>query len=163
MQVGGTGIVDTIFHSLLWPLFSGIAPWGATAGDAHALLGAAGMLLDRSDNVYLLDRIREHRTPFHLVYAMGDGVVPNASSERLIRLLGLPLLAPTYWDVPGTTTVSQLPLSGTGASQFPTWDAAQTAGFLYPLAAHGWFTSPRPELELDQWTGSRLAAMHLSG
>jgi pimeloyl-ACP methyl ester carboxylesterase len=163
VQVGGTGIVDTIFHSLLWPLFAGIAPWGSTAGDAHALLGAAGMLMDRADNVYLLDRIRQHGTPFYLVYAMGDGIVPNSSSERMVRLLGLPLLAPTYWPVPGTTTVGTMPADGTGASQFPTWDAAATTGALLPLTAHTWFSSDRPAGELDHWLDQRLAAMHLSG
>jgi len=161
IQVGGTGIVDTIFHSWLWPLFWGIAPWGSTAGDAHALLGAAGMLLDRSDNVYLLDRIRRNGTPFYLVYGEGDGIVPSASSERMVRLLDLPLLAPTYHDVPGVRVVGSMAPDGTGASQFPTWDAAQKAGPFLPLLAHTWFSTDRPAAEMDRWIEQRLAAMHL--
>ena len=160
IQVGGTGIVDTIFHSLLWPLFATIAPWGSTAGDAHALVGAAGMLLDRADNVYLLDRIREHGTPFHLAYGQGDMVVPNTSSERMIRALDLPLVAPVYDDVPGARVVDAMPADGTGASQIPlsgTSSNQTIAGFL----AHVSFVDARSTSDMAVWLDGRLAAMQL--
>src|SRR5690606_24720146 len=113
--------------------FSSIAPWGSTAGDSHALVGAAGMLMDRADNVYLLDRIRQAGTPFHLVYADGDTVVPRWSSERLIRGLGLPVVAPLYHPVEGVEIVDALPTSGSSASQIPTSEVGD--GLLSGLVA----------------------------
>ncbi len=160
IQVGGTGIVDTIFHSLLWPLFASIAPWGSTAGDAHALVGAAGMLLDRADNVYLLDRIREHGTPFHLAYGVGDLVVPNTSSDRMIRALDLPLVAPVYQEVPRARVVDAMPADGIGASQIPASGVTSNeivAGFL----AHVSFVDARSTADMALWLDGRLAAMQL--
>ncbi len=165
VQVGGTGIVDTIFHSLLWPLFSGIAPWGSTAGDAHALVGAAGMLLDRADNVYLIERIRQNGTPFFLVYGDQDGIVPNTSSMRMVRLMDLPLVAPTYHDAPGIRVVDRWPADGSGASQFDTWGAARQGGspIGHGFLAHVWFNTGRPSAEMDRWLDERLAEMRSQG
>lgn len=165
VHVGGTGIVDTLFHSLLWPVFYGIAPWGSTAGDAHALLGAAGMMLDRADNVYLIERIRRNRTPFYLVYGDQDGIVPNTSSMRMVRLMGLPLLAPTYHDAPDIAVVDQWPADGFGASQFDTWEAALRGGgpIGHGFLAHVWFNTGRPSDEMDRWLDDRLAEMRSEG
>ncbi len=161
IQVGGTGIIDTIFHSFIWPLFEQVVPAGATAGDSHALLGAAGMMLDRSDNVNVLDRIAINGTPFFLVYARDDGIVPNASSERQIRLMGLPIVGETYMPTPGITRhVDTLPANGTGASQIPTFEL--DGNLLKALLTHTSFGSPRPTAELNAWLDQRLAAMGLS-
>ncbi|MHB1139763.1 MAG: alpha/beta hydrolase family protein, partial [Microthrixaceae bacterium] len=92
LQVAGTGIADTIFHSLLWILFMGIIPSGASTGDAYALMGAATLLTDPADNVNVLARIRDQGTPVFLAYGVGDGVVPNYISDRMIALLDLPLV-----------------------------------------------------------------------
>ena len=46
LQVPGSGIIDTLYHSLIWPLFTGVVPSGASPGDTQALVGAVGMLLD---------------------------------------------------------------------------------------------------------------------
>jgi len=154
LQVGGTGILDTLFHSVLWPLFTSVLPAGATAGDSHALLGAAGMLLDSSENAYLLDRIRANGTPFFLSYAQNDGVVPNTSSERMARLLGLPLLEPVFNDAPGLTRTTAWPAGGSAASQIPT--SFLDGNVLAGLLAHTYFTEPRPMAELNVWVGQRL-------
>jgi len=160
IQVGGTGIIDTIFHSFIWPLFENVVPAGVTAGDAHALLGAAGMMLDRSDNVNVLDRIVANKTPFYLVYARDDGIVPNTSSERQIRLMGLPIVGPTYVPTPGITAyVDTLPANGTGASQIPTYEL--DGNILKALLTHTSFGAPRPTSELNAWLDQRLAAMDL--
>ena len=95
LQVPGSGIVDTIYHSLIWSLFTGVVPSGASPGDTQALVGAVGMLLERSDNTHLLDRIRAAGTPLWVAYAANDGVVPNATTNRMLTLLGLPLDGPT--------------------------------------------------------------------
>jgi len=157
LQVAGSGVIDTLFHSALWPFFRTIEPWGATAGDAHALVGIAAVGIDRSDNTYFIDRVARNRTPFYLVYADGDGIVPNTSSERMARIMGLPLVGERYHEVPGLATVAALPADGTGASQVPTADL--DGNWAKPLLAHTWFGTPRPMGELTAWLDQRIAAM----
>lgn len=161
VQVAGTGIIDTLFHSLLWPLFTGVEPFGATPGDAHALVATAGQLLDRGDNVYFLDRLREHATPFYLVYADDDGVVPNTSSERMIRLLGLPIVGTQHHSVPRTTALATMPTNGTGATQIPT--DYLDSNFAQPLLTHVSFADPLPTALLGQWLDQRIVSMRPAG
>src|SRR5690606_13606916 len=92
LQVAGSGTADIIYHSLLWPLFMNLVPAGVSTGDAYALMGAATMLLDGSDNVTVLHRARTNDSPVFLMYGIGDGIVQNFASERLVRLLDLPLV-----------------------------------------------------------------------
>ena len=161
VQVAGTGIIDTLFHSLLWPLFTGVEPFGATPGDAHALVATAGQLLDRGDNVYFLDRLRAQGTPFYLVYADDDGVVPNTSSERMIRQLGLPIVGTQYHSVPRTTALDAMPANGTGATQIPT--DYLDSNFAQPLLTHVSFADPLPTALLGQWLDQRIVAMQPAG
>ena len=158
LQVGGTGIADIIFHSLLWPLFMNVIPEAASAGDTYALMGAATMLMDHADNVNVVSRIREHGTPTFLAYGAGDGVVSNGASDRLISLLDLPLVGPILSPigVPHRTSGSdRMPDDGWGAEQFwPTWSPE-----LAPFAAHIVFADAGSERALRQWLDGRLAAL----
>ncbi len=160
LQVPGAGILDVIFHSILWQLFKGVAPNGSSVGDAHALLGGAHMLVDRADGTYYLDRIAAHHTPLYVAYAANDGVVPNADTDRIIALTGLPLVgSQTAASRPGTITrrVDSMPASGSGAQQIPT-DYLDGNG-LKPLLTHLAFTQPEALTALNDWLTQRMAAI----
>ena len=135
LQVAGTGIADTIFHSLFWVLFMGIVPEGATTGDSYALMGAATMLADPADNVNVIDRIRTHGTPTFLVYGVGDGIVPNYVSDRMITLLDLPLVGRqlTPISLPHRTVGDRIPADGWGVEQVWPDAAPDTQSFLAHL------------------------------
>jgi len=153
LQVAGSGITDTIFHSILWWLFTPIEPSGVSAGDGHALMGSAGMLLDRAENTYLMDRIKTSRMPFYLAYAVHDGTVPNASSERMIRETGIPLVGKLSNPLAGWPAVASMPVDGRGAIQTPTGSYT----FFTQLATHTSFTDPYPTAALDAWLDQRIA------
>jgi hypothetical protein len=160
LQVAGSGTGDIIFHSLLWPLFAGVIPSNASAGDAAALLGAATMLLDRSDNSNVVDALRDR--PVFLQFGVGDGVVPWFASERLMSIADLPLvgseLQPLHLPL-RRTGGDTIPADGRGAEQiYPVASATDTRSFL----AHLSFMEPRAEVLLDQWLDNRLAAMGLA-
>lgn len=156
LQVAGTGIADTIFHSLLWVLFMGIIPQGASTGDSYALMGAATMLIDPGDNVNVIDRIRPQGTPTFLVYGVGDGVVPNYVSDRMISILDLPLigreLAPI--GLPHRRGGASVPADGWGVAQVWPDAAPDTQSFL----AHLTFSQPASVDLLAEWLHGRLVA-----
>ncbi len=112
LQVPGAGIADIIMNSLIWPLFMGVVPSGASTGDAYALMGGASMLLDPSESTNVLDRIRQHGTPVFIAYGVGDGVVPNATTDRLIHQLDLPLVGPQLTEI-------SLPHRSSGSDTIP--------------------------------------------
>ena len=154
LQVAGAGIADTIFHSLLWVLFMGVVPDAANTGEAYTLLGAATLLLDPADSVNVIGRIRENGTPTFLVYGVGDGVVPNHASDRLISLLDLPLVGQQITEVslPFRTADTTVPADGYGFAQIWPNAAPDTQSFL----AHLSFTEPRALRILDEWLRGRL-------
>jgi hypothetical protein len=158
LQVPGTGIADVIYHSLIWPIFSGVVPSGGPAGDAMSLMGAATMLLDPADNVNFLDRVRERGTPVFMLSGVGDAVVPNFTSARTASLLGLPLVGRTGFPVPGATQklqVDQVPADGRGAAQeFVDGLSPDSPGF----SGHLVFASDRGVRLLDEWVAGRVAS-----
>ncbi|MFM7065029.1 MAG: hypothetical protein ACKO04_16325 [Actinomycetes bacterium] len=157
LQVPGTGIADIIYHSLIWPLFSGVVPVGGPAGDALSLLGAATMLFDPADNVNLLDRIRARGTPVFVVSGVGDAIVPNSTSARTVALLGVPLVGRTGFPVPGAGVLAAdgVPTDGRGAAQdFVDGLTPEAPGF----AGHLVFASDRGVRLLDEWVTSRVAS-----
>ena len=160
LQVGGTGVADIIMHSLLWVLFSGVVPWNASAGDGAALMGAASMLMDRSDNVHLLDGLRQSGPPVFLQVGVGDNVVPNFSSERLVHLLDLPRVGRRLTDISARSAGDSIPADGRGfAEVWPVNSAPDNQGFV----AHVSFTEPRAAKWFDQWLDQRLAAAGITG
>lgn len=162
LQVPGTGIADIIMNSLIWPLFMGVVPAGATTGDAYALMGGATMLLDHGDATNVLDRVRGHGTPVFIAYGVGDGVVPNVNTDRLIHQLDLPVIEPQLTDVslPHRVTGSEaVPADGTGAAQLWPFSSAELQSF----AAHVAFGQARSERLLVEWLDGRLAAEGVTG
>ncbi len=152
LQVTGTGIIDTISHSLIWPIFRGTLPVGASTGQAHVLLAGAQALMDRTDSSLFLDRIRQRGTPVYLVYSVDDGVVFNPASERLMAMLGLPFVGTPSRPLSTAVTarsVNAMPIDGSGAQQVPTAYLDQT--FLKPFVSHIAFLDPAPEKALDDW------------
>lgn len=156
LQVAGTGIADTIFHSLLWVLFMGIVPSGASTGDAYALMGAATLLTDPADNVNVLERIRTNGTPTFLAYGVGDGVVPNYISDRMIAMLDLPLVGDEIATVgvPHRRAGDSIPADGSGFAQVWPDAAPDTMSFL----AHLVFVQHASVDLLAEWLQGRLAA-----
>jgi hypothetical protein len=157
LQVAGTGISDVIYHSLLWPLFMGVLPVDASTGDAYALMGAATMLLDGADNVNVLPRARDAGTAVFLAYGVGDGVVPNWASDRMIGLLDLPLVGPRIAHLesePPLTGSDAPPADGRGVAQI--WSSAPDD--LRSFGAHIAFAEARSALLMQQWVQGRLAA-----
>ena len=158
LQVPGTGIADVIYHSLIWPIFSGVLPSGGPAGDAMSLMGAATMLLDPADNVNFLDRVRQRGTPVFIISGVGDAIVPNATSARTVSLLGLPLVGRTGFPVPGATQLvaaDHVPADGRGAAQeFVDGLTPEQPGF----SGHLVFASDRGVRLLDEWLAGRVAS-----
>jgi hypothetical protein len=162
LQVAGSGIADIIFHSLLWPLFATVVPDGASAGDAAALQGAATMLLDRADNANVVDRVRGAGPPVFLQFGVGDGIVPNVTSERLISLADLPLVGPELAPMrvePRRTGGDAIPADGRGVAEvYNVHSSSDTLAFM----AHISFLEPQAELLLQAWLRNRLLAMGLT-
>jgi hypothetical protein len=161
VQVTGTGIADIIFHSALWPLFATVVPDGTSAGDAAALQGAATMLLDRADHLHLLEGLRRSGPPLFVQYGVGDGVVPNVTTDRLLHLLDLPLVGPDL--IPTRLPVRRLPgdavpADGRGAVQV--WNTSSSME-LMSLLAHVSFTEPQAQSTLEAWIENRRTALGL--
>jgi hypothetical protein len=159
VQVAGSGIADIITHSLLWPLFAPIIPDGATAGDAAALRAAATLLLDRADNTHLVERLRDAGPPLFVQYGVGDAVVPNVTTDRLLHLADLPLVGPdlTRTAVP----VRRLPVEGVpddGRGAVQVW-AMNSSTELLPFLAHVSFAEPEAQRWLEAWLVNRLSAL----
>ena len=155
--MAGTGIADIIYHSLLWPLFMGVLPQGASTGDAYALMGAATMLLDGADNVNVLERARDAGTATFLVYGVGDGIVPNWASDRMIGLLDVPLVGRQLSNLesdPPSTGSDVPPADGRGVAQI--WSSAEDD--VRAFGAHIAFAEARSERLMAQWVEGRLAA-----
>jgi pimeloyl-ACP methyl ester carboxylesterase len=162
LQVAGSGIADVIMNSLIWPLFMGVVPSGASTGDAYALMGGATMLLDHAENANLLDRISANGTPVFLTYGVGDGVVPNVTSDRLISLLDLPLVGPSLTEItlPHRATGSDaIPADGAGVAQLWPFSSAE----LQSIAAHIVFAQDRSVRLLEEWLQGRLRAEGIAG
>ena len=161
LQVPGSGIADILYHSQLWPLFAGVVPWGASAGDAAALEGVATMLLDPAENTNLVERLRTSSFPLFVQYGVGDAVVPNWTTERLMSLAGLPFVGPEISPLKGSFTRTgsdAIPADGRGAAQvYNVHSGPETFGFL----AHVSFVEPQAERLLDDWLVNRLTAMGL--
>ena len=156
LQVAGSGILDTLFHSILWVVFSSVEPQGAAPADVQALVGTVSMLLDRADNTNVLDRIRAAGTPVWLAYARDDGIVPNTSSNRMLDLLDLPVEGRTYVPtLPSVVHVDGMPADGSGATQIPT--AYLDDNLAKSLLTHTSFLDAVPAEALRTWLDQRLA------
>lgn len=163
LQVPGSGIADILFHSMLWPVFMGVVPQGLGAGDAAAMEGAATMLLDPAENTNLMTRLRRTRFPLYIQYGVGDGVVPNVMTDRLMALTGVPLVGAEL-KAPGVsvdrTRSDAIPADGRGATQVPT---PQGSWVTRPFLAHLSFAlQPESSALLDSWLANRLEAMGLT-
>lgn len=155
LQVPGAGILDILSHSLLWPLFSSVIPWSASAGDAAALLGAASMLIDGGDATHLLDGLRGSGRPVVAQVGIADGIVPEFSSDRLVRMLDLPRVGPARTAIAARSGAPALP--GDGRGFLEVWAnraSSATLGFM----GHITFSEPEAERFLDDWLVQRLRA-----
>ncbi len=162
LQVPGTGIAQIIMSSLLWPVFMGVVPSGASTGDAYALMGGATMLLDHGDATNVLERIPANGTPVFVAYGVADGVVPNFATDRLMHLLDLPLLSPQLTDVSlpiRMTGSEEIPADGNGAAQLWHFSSPELASF----AAHLSFSQARSVRLLEEWLEGRLVAEGVGG
>lgn len=160
LQVPGSGIVDILTHSLIWQIFKPIVPWGAAVGELHVLTYFCQTLLDRADNTYYLDRIRERGTPVFVTYAIDDGVVGNRSTERMVSLLGLPMVGEQYGPMPGVAGArpgGAMGADGRGFRQVPT--DGLYGNFAKPLLTHVEFMHPISTRTLDEWLDTRLALL----
>ena len=141
-------------------MFRGIVPTGAPYGETHVLTFFAQNLLDRADNTYYLDRIRQRGTPIFLSYAVDDGIVPNTSTERMISLLDLPLVGRQAGPIPSwlaSSRSSTMPTDGRGYGQVPTGELY--GNILKPFLTHLEFMNPISVSALDAWLDGRTAAL----
>lgn len=154
LQVAGAGIVDILSHSLLWPLFASVIPSGASAGDAAALLGAASMLLDPADPTHVLEDLAESRRPVVVQVGVGDGVVPEFSSDRLVRMLDLPRIGKKRTGIHAEVQLNSLGPDGRGLAEvWPLHSSAATQPFMGHLA----FSEPAARPLLEEWLEQRTA------
>lgn len=163
LQVPGSGIIDTLVHSLVWELFKNIVPGGAPLGETHVLTFFAQTLLDRADNTYYLDRIRRRGTPVYVSYAIDDGVVPNFSTERMLALLDLPMTGKRWGPVGlglDADWTAAMPADGRAFSQVPTDELY--GNVLKPFLTHLEFLNPVSVSALDLWLDDRTDAVRAS-
>jgi hypothetical protein len=154
LQVPGAGVADIIMHSLLWVVFSSVVPRGAAAGDAAALMGAATMLLDPTDSTYLLEGLAASKRPVFVQLGVGDAIVPTPTSERFVRLLGIPRVGPALSDIAAPQAGDAIPADGRGFVEvWSTNSNPTTQGFM----AHVSFIEARSERFLSAWLDQRLA------
>ena len=90
---------------------------------------------------------RERGTPVFIVSGVDDSIVPNFTSSRTVALLGLPLVGPTGFPVPGApvVTADHVPADGRGAAQ-------EFEG------GHIAFVTDRAVRLLDEWVAGRVAS-----
>ncbi len=103
LQVPGVGVSHIITNSLLWDSLLGfrrVVPEAATPGEASALMAAAQMALDTGDAGNWIDVATANGTRLMVDYGLGDGIVPNESTERLLEIAGIPLVGPVAEPVP---------------------------------------------------------------
>lgn len=154
LQVPGAGIVDTLAHSWLWPVFSSIIPSSAPAGDAAALLGAASMLLDRADPTHLLDELRASGRPVVAQVGVGDRIVPEFSSDRLVRMLDLPRIGEKRTGIVASRQLESLGGDGRGFEEvWPLHSSPVSMGLMGHIA----FGEPAAKPLFDQWLSQRVA------
>lgn len=154
LQVPGAGILDILGHSMLWPLFRGVIPHSADAGDAAALFGAASMLLDRSDPTHLLGALGESRRPVVAQVGAGDAIVPWQASDRLVRMLGLARIGPARTGITASGQLDALGADGRGFEEiWPLHSSPATQGFM----GHVVFSEPAAQPLLNSWLSSRTS------
>jgi hypothetical protein len=155
LQVPGVGIADILFHSILWPVFAKAVPPTASGGEAGALVGALTMLLDVSDATHLLEGLADSGRPVVAQIGVGDHIVANSTSDRLVQLLRLPRFGPARTDIRAPWAGDLLPADGRGfVETWPSASSPATQGFV----AHLSFTEPSVQALLDTWLDQRLAA-----
>ncbi len=124
LSVPGAGWLNMLTRSTHWnqlaPFISAIYPDPLLQQIGIALLQS---LFDHSDPVnlsrHLFERPLEDAPPSRVVLlheAIGDSQVPNLASEMLARAIGVPLVTPSVYDVPGLDTV-ELPTTGSAMMQ----------------------------------------------
>jgi hypothetical protein len=126
LNVGGGGVIDIVRFSSLFDdlgvrdIFQDLvsAPGASTTGlpsdlDAEILLLAAQFAIDDGDSInygphLIRDRFPDMPAapPIVLQESMGDGIVPNFTTEALARAAGLPLVGPAVTAVPGLDEAS---------------------------------------------------------
>ncbi len=152
LQVPGAGVLDILSHSGLWPFFRTVIPAGGTAGDAAALFGAATMLIDPGDPTHLLDEVRRSGRPVVAQVGIGDAIVPEFSSDRLVRMLGLPRLGEARTDILANGRIDELGPDGRALQEiWPTNSSEVTRGFM----AHLVFGEDAAQPLLEDWLHQR--------
>lgn len=156
LQVPGTGIIDIIYHSLLWVGFMGVIPYHGEAGDSAAMIGMATLLFDRSDSVNLLPDLHTNGVPTFVSYGVGDAIVPAFATERIIDALDLPLVGEqlSELDIDYSIYDGEFPTDGFGFQQvYPeSWDE-NWVGFGGHLA----FLEGKGMHSLNLWLGELTA------
>ncbi len=159
LQVPGVGILDILTHSSLWPLFASVIPPGASAGDAAAMLGAASMLLDLGESTLVLDRIVASGRPVFAQVGIGDSIVPDFASQRLVEMLGLSAVG---GGVVAGSDPAAVGSDAGGRGYIEVWpnnSSPQTKG----LMGHLTFDEPLARRMLHQWLDGHLAQAGLAG
>lgn len=154
LQVPGAGILDILSNSMLWPLFASVLPQGASAGDAAAMFGAASMLLDPGDPTHLLGDVRDGARPVVAQVGVGDQIVPEFTSDRLIRLLGLPRLGRPLTGIEAAGQIDSLGTDGRAFQEiWPLNSSPLTMGFM----GHVSFSEDAAQPLLNEWLAQRTA------
>lgn len=99
-------------------------PPGTSGGWRHRMFGAVQTVGERGDPVnyaphVLQNRLRSMDQPPHvlMVMALSDQIVPNTSTEALVRAYQMPLAQPVYRGVPFLPEPVELPARATVAGQ----------------------------------------------
>ncbi len=160
LQVPGVGITHILTNSLLWDgvlAFRGVVPEAATPGETAALISTAQMALDGGDAANWIDVAMAKGTQILVDYGIGDGIVPNRSTERLLEIAGIPLGGTIVAPVDHLTVAPGLGAEqvGAGASSSLTW-ATQVPNdvpidVLEPFLGHLAFLQPAATESQRRW------------
>ncbi len=169
VHVAGVGITSILSGSIFWEIglnatgtgFRGVIPTGATAGEAAMLAAAVQHEVDQGDAINFVERIPEMGTPTLNLYAIGDGLVPNYSSEAFASLAELPLYDRVLDPIPFIPHAGPtLPADGTGLWQIDTSNVPQFPGGLSAISdllEHVQFIQNRATAQYNTWLDQRLA------
>ncbi|HET8706236.1 MAG TPA: hypothetical protein VFM46_08045, partial [Pseudomonadales bacterium] len=130
LQVPGVGVTDILSKSILYeselfrpllPGFEDVFPLGISGDEAAVLFAGVQHKLDYADSANFVHHLRapfpgRNPVPVAMQYGIGDGIVPNVTTEALLLMADIPLVKPVIEPVPGVRVVNKLE-NGYGALQ----------------------------------------------
>lgn len=159
-HVTGVGITSILSTSVLWTgVFSNLEPRSATGAEALLLRAAIQHEIDYGDAINFVHYLRHppagiQPKPAAMVVGKGDTIVPNASTQALAEIAGLPLAGEALFDMPDVERTDDF-VDGYGIKQFRS--LIHIFEPIDNLVAHISFGRTSMKRELGLWLEAREA------